>query len=198
MIFFDVDTQVDFLDPGGRLYVPGSENLRPSLQRLTAWAGDHGLHIISTACAHQPDDPELKVFGQHCIAGTPGQKKVPETLLSNQFVVPNRPVELGDLRAYPQIIIEKQDFDFGTNPNSRKVLMQFGPGLDIVLYGVVTEICVAAAARSLFAWGHKVSLVRDVIAGLDSAKSDAFVSEFTGRGGKLVKEVEITSLTCFE
>ncbi len=33
--FWDVDTQADFLLPGGKLYVPGAETLLPNLERLT-------------------------------------------------------------------------------------------------------------------------------------------------------------------
>jgi nicotinamidase/pyrazinamidase len=192
MLLFDVDTQIDFLVPEGRLYVAHSESIRPKLQMLTTWAGEQGVPTISTACAHQPNDSELQMYGQHCMVGTPGQQKVPETLLPNRVVVPNRPITLGDLRTFQQVIIEKQEFDFATNPNSRQALQQFGEALEIVLCGVVTEICVAAAARSLFDWGHKVSVVWDAVAGLDSTKAKAFADELIGRGGTLVTAGVVT------
>ena len=34
VIFWDVDTQVDFMLQGGKLYVPGAEKLIPNLRRL--------------------------------------------------------------------------------------------------------------------------------------------------------------------
>ena len=37
-VFFDVDTQLDFLYPAGALYVPGAETLLPALTRLTNFA----------------------------------------------------------------------------------------------------------------------------------------------------------------
>jgi nicotinamidase/pyrazinamidase len=186
MLLFDVDTQIDFLVPEGRLYVAHSETIRPKLQMLITWAAEQAVPVISTACAHQPNDSELQVYGQHCMIGTPGQQKVPETLLPNRVVVPNRPIALGDLKTFQQVIIEKQEFDFATNPNSRQVLQQFGGTLEIVLCGVVTEICVAAAARSLLGWGHRVSVIWDAVAGLDSTKTKAFADELIGRDGNLV------------
>jgi len=120
------------------------------------------------------------------MAGTAGQQKVPETLLPNRCVVPNRPVEVPHLKEFQQIIIEKQAFDFATNPNSEQILRQFETSLEIALYGVVTELCVAAAARSLLAFGYRISLVRDAVAELDAARAEAFVEELISRGGKLV------------
>lgn len=194
MLFWDVDTQIDFLRPDGHLYVPGSEKILPHLRLLTTWAGDHHIPLISSACAHHPGDPELKIYGEHCMAGTPGQQKVPETLLPQRFTVPNSPVRLPDLKQFQQVIIEKQAFDFATNPNAQQVLSQFGRQSEIILYGVVTEICVAAAAFSLFARASQISLVTDAIAELDPAKAGAFITQFKGRGGKLVTTEVITAM----
>ena len=35
-LFFDVDTQIDFLFPAGSLYVPGAEKLIPTVAASTA------------------------------------------------------------------------------------------------------------------------------------------------------------------
>ena len=191
MLLWDVDTQVDFLDPAGRLYVPGAEKILPNLRRLTMWAGQYHLPVISSACAHEPGDPELQTYGQHCMVGTPGQQKVAESLLPNRFVVPNRPIQLPSLKGFEQVIIEKQAFDFATNPNSREVVRQFEGTPAIVLYGVVTEICVATAARSLFAISRKLWLVRDAIAELDAPKAESFIAEFTSRGGRLATTSQV-------
>ena len=51
-IFWDVDTQVDFMLPGGKLYVPGAEKLIPNLKRLTdarellALLKRHGVELV--------------------------------------------------------------------------------------------------------------------------------------------------------
>ena len=191
LLFWDVDTQVDFLLPGGRLYVSGAEKIIPNLQRLTEWADSHGVPVVSSACAHQPGDPELEVYGPHCMAGSPGQKKVPETLLPKHYVVPNKPVERPNLKLFQETIIEKQAFDVFSNPNSDRVVRQFGNGLRIVMYGLVTEICVACAAHALLDRGHHVELIRDTIAALDEQKAVAFLKAFVDREGKLVEASDI-------
>ena len=141
MLLWDVDTQVDFMSPGGRLYVPGAERIVPNLRRLTRWAADNGVTLISSACAHRPGDFELEEFGPHCMVGTAGQQKVAETLLPRRLVVPNRPIEVPQLAGFQQIIIEKQAFDVFTNPNADEVVRRIGENLSIELYAVQTEIC---------------------------------------------------------
>jgi nicotinamidase-related amidase len=64
-------------------------------------------------------------------------------------------------------------------------VQQFGAALQIALYGVVTEICVASAARALLALGHNVTLVQDAVAPLDARKAELFLAEFVGQGGTL-------------
>jgi nicotinamidase/pyrazinamidase len=187
VIFWDVDTQIDFLLPSGRLYVSGAEKIIANLHELTVWAAAHGVPIVSSVCAHLPGDPEMQTYGPHCMAGTPGQQKLPETLLPGRFVVPNRQVALPDLKSFQQVIIEKQAFDVFANPNTERALWQFGSGMRVLMYGVTTDICVACAANALLDRGHHVELVGDAIAALDEKKAAAFVQSLISRGGKLVK-----------
>ena len=70
VIFWDVDTQVDFMLPGGKLYVPGAEKLIPNLKLLTDAAREGRVFIIGDACTHTPDDPEFDRFPRHCVRGT--------------------------------------------------------------------------------------------------------------------------------
>jgi nicotinamidase/pyrazinamidase len=187
MLFWDVDTQLDFMMPGGSLYIAGAEKIIPNLRELTAWAGSHRVPVVSSACAHQPGDPEFATFGPHCVAGTPGQQKVPETLLPNRYVVPDWSVALPDLSLFQQVIIEKRVFDVFSNPNAEPILRKLGEGLHVVMYGVATDICVASAAQALLDRGYHVELVQDAIAALDGQKAARFLDTFSKRGGKLVE-----------
>jgi nicotinamidase/pyrazinamidase len=56
-IFWDVDTQADFMRPGGKLYVPGAEKLIPNMSRLTGAARHGRVMMIGDMCQHAPDDP---------------------------------------------------------------------------------------------------------------------------------------------
>ncbi len=191
-ILWDVDTQVDFMLPGGKLYVPGAETIIPNLARLTRWAAANRVLVVASADAHQPDDPEFQQYPPHCIAGTPGQKKIPETLLTSALVIPNRPVEVpANLTEFDQVIIEKQKFDVFTNPNIEAVLGRLRAPERIFVYGVVTEICVSRAVRGLLDRGFKPALVADAIRALDEKQGQALIEEVQQRGGYLVTTDDI-------
>src|SRR5580658_555789 len=124
-VFFDVDTQFDFLDPSGALYVPGAEAIVDRVAALNHWAARHGLPVISTMDAHTPDDAEFSDWPPHCIAGTPGQTKPPSTLLERRVVVPNTP-GLPGIEAAQQILLEKQALNCFTNVNLPALLNRLG------------------------------------------------------------------------
>ncbi|HYL14701.1 MAG TPA: isochorismatase family cysteine hydrolase [Terriglobales bacterium] len=192
LLFWDVDTQVDFMEPGGKLYVPGAEKIIPNVQRLNQWAASHQIQVVSSTDAHLPSDPEFRDYPLHCLAGTPGQQKVSGTTLTNHYVLPNRKVDLpADLAAYPQIIVEKQALDVFTNPNVEALLACLGKDREIVLYGVVTEICVDRAARGLLSRGYAVNVVEDAIRHLDEEKGRATVAEVQRRGGRVMSTEEV-------
>jgi len=150
IVFWDTDTQADFICPNGKLYVPGAEAIIPNLKRLTEWASKNGVLVVASACAHHKGDPEFAQYPLHCLVGTAGQKKIPETRLPNALTLPNRRVEPPrNPFDYRQIIFEKQQLDVFSNPNIEAVLARLGPVHEVVLYGVVTEICVAYAGRGL-------------------------------------------------
>lgn len=185
LIFWDVDTQVDFMLPEGKLYIPEAEAIIPTLARLTNWAARHEVLVVASADAHQPEDKEFSLYPPHCLAGTLGQKKIPETTLPPQFTIANRPLTgLPDALRYRQIVIEKQEFDVFTNPNTDPFLKQLGTP-EIVLYGVVTEICVSAATRGLLDRGYRVTVLEDAIQHLDQEKGHAFLQEVHRRNGRI-------------
>ena len=86
-VFFDVDTQLDFLYPAGALYVPGAENIVNALTALTRFATANRILILSTVDAHSENDPEFKTWKPHCIAGTVGQQKASVTLLNQPLIL---------------------------------------------------------------------------------------------------------------
>ena len=59
-IFFDIDSQLDFLYPAGALYVPGAERIVPAIERLNRHAAMYDIPVVSTTDAHPENDPEFK------------------------------------------------------------------------------------------------------------------------------------------
>lgn len=190
-VFFDVDTQVDFLYPAGALYVAGAEALLPSLVRLRDWAAVRGIPIISSVDAHAEDDEEFQRWPPHCVVGTAGQRKPPETLLEPCVVIPPVLGKYGVGQAR-QIIVEKQSLDVFSNPNLRWILDEIGAERCVV-YGVVTEYCVRAAALGLLNTGRRVELVTDAVRGLDRRAEKQALEEIVHAGGKLTTVEEVVN-----
>lgn len=188
-VFFDVDTQIDFLYPAGALYVPGAERLLDQFAALNRLAGERGMTVISTTDAHAEDDPEFRRWPAHCVAGTLGQRKPEATLLAKRAVVPSTPGDY-DTAGAQQIIIEKQELDPFTNPNLRPLLDRLAADRYVV-YGVVTEYCVRCAAMGLLRSGKRVELVTDAIETLDEDHAQRTIGEFTAARGKLTTVDEV-------
>jgi len=192
MIFFDVDTQLDFLYPAGALYVPGAESIVPQVAALNRYAVNAGIPLISTVDAHTENDPEFRNWPPHCVTGTAGQHKPAATLLEPRTTIPNS-LQHFDVADARQILLEKQSVDCFTNPNLPALLDQLGVE-SCVVYGVVAEICVKNAALGLLRSGRRVTLVTDAVRGLDDAKCAHFFQEFAAAGGHLTTTEQITGL----
>jgi len=182
-VYFDVDTQIDFLYPAGALYVPGAEGIVERIAALNRFAGAHAIPVISTMDAHTEDDPEFKAWPPHCVAGTTGQQKPASTLLERRVVVPNSAGSVS-IEGAQQILLEKQTFDCFTNVNLRGLLDQMKADRYIV-YGVVTEICVKMAVEGLLKTGKRVELVTDAVRSLNDAKAAEVTAALLAAGGAL-------------
>jgi nicotinamidase/pyrazinamidase len=172
-VFFDIDTQIDFLYPAGALYVPGAERIIPAVAELNRRAP----LVISTMCAHSEDDPEFQIYPHHCVVCTTGQSKPAATLLDKSD-------------AARQVILEKQELDCFSNPRLSTLLAEFGAERYVV-YGVVTEICVRFAAFGLLKRGQRVEIVTDAVKALDEGAARKMFSEFQAAGGHLTTLAEL-------
>jgi nicotinamidase/pyrazinamidase len=181
-VFFDIDTQIDFVYPAGALYVPGAERILPAVAELNQRAP----LIISTMDAHSEDDPEFQIYPHHCVAGTTGQQKPASTLRSPRTTIPAAP------EGVRQLILEKQKLDCFSNPHLRPLLAKLGAERYVV-YGVVTEICVRCAAFGLLETGKRVELVTDAVKALDEETARKMFSQFTAAGGVLTTASEVLS-----
>lgn len=170
-VFFDIDTQNDFMYPSGALYVPGAEGVLPVIAGLNRKAP----RVISTMCAHSEDDSEFEIYGHHCVVGTIGQQKPPATLLHD-----------GDR----QILFPKKQLDVFTVPGLMPLLDRLNADRYVV-YGVVTEICVKCAAFGLLKTGKRVEIVTDAVRSLNEREASQMLRDFTAGGGRLTTANEI-------
>jgi nicotinamidase/pyrazinamidase len=191
LVFFDVDTQVDFMDPCGRLYVVGAEQIVPNLRGLMEWARQNDVPVISSADAHVPDDPEFKLWPPHCVIGTPGQRRMPETLFPDAVVIPAHPGAFAPPQRWVgQWIVEKPTYDPQDNPNFAAILKALGQRRAVV-FGVATEYCVRAVALALRRHGFKVDLVVDAIKPISEEGSRKALEEMATAGVRMVTTAEV-------
>lgn len=196
VIFWEVDTQKDFMLPGGKLYVPGAEKLLPNLRKLTQAARDERVFLVSHGCFHAPDDPEFKIFPPHCVKGTAGAEYVGEALADKVLRIPNDAsvVLPDDLFSYQQVLLEKQTLDIFESCHADAVLMRLPENAEFVVFGVVTEYCIALAAKGLRKRERKVSVVKDAIATLKTEDGEKAIAEVRGVGIKFITTDQALSM----
>ena len=180
-VFFDIDTQIDFLFPAGALYAPGAEKIVGTVARLNHHAAKHRIPVVSTMDAHSENDPEFRDWPHHCVVDTVGQQKPGSTLLEKRVIVPNSPCALA---LNDQILLQKQTFSAFSNLNFALLLDLFGAERYVV-YGVVTEVCVKFAAFGLLQTGKRVEIVTDAVCALHDENGAKTLAEFTALGGHL-------------
>ena len=188
-VFLDADTQVDFMDPAGALPVPGAETIVPNVRRLIDLAGARGIPLISVVDTHLEKDPEFGEWPPHCVAGTPGQRKISGTLRDDAILIPNRPVPVA-LRPGAQIVIEKRVHSVFDNVNTDVVLRKVG-ARHLVVFGVPADHGVKAAVLGLLERGYAVSVVTDAVKGMTPEGEREALSEMVAAGAKLVTTDEI-------
>lgn len=212
-ILWEVDAQADFMLPGGKLYVPGAEKIIPNISRLVEQARQGRVLLISSADAHQTDDPEFREWPPHCLKRTPGAELIPEARAPRLLVVPNQFdfVFPRDLSPYDQILLEKNTLDVFDNPNAGALLAWVNmesahsqssgettggtdAGPNFLVFGVVTEYCVLRAADGLLRRGFGVSMVEDTIQSLDEKKGREILDDLQSRGAQLITTHEALAL----
>jgi nicotinamidase/pyrazinamidase len=175
-LLWDVDTQVDFMRPDGKLPVPDAQDAVPAMARLVRWAEAEGVTHLATADDHELTDPELSAepdftttFPPHCLRGTPGAAKIPETEQRDPLplsLTPYSPGMLPELvRDRRELLVLKKTFSAFSNPNVEPLLELLAPD-EVLLFGVATDVCNHAAVMGLLARNYDVAFVEDASQGL--------------------------------
>jgi nicotinamidase/pyrazinamidase len=192
-IFWDVDTQYDFMFSDGKLYVPGAEEILPQLARLTRHARRAGLRIIGSVDHHALTDPELseqpdfaETYPPHCLADTPGAAKVDATRALDPMWIDGTTIDPAAAVVHPgEIIFRKQRFDVFTNPNAERIVAALAPDW-VVVYGVAQDVCNKFAIEGLLQRGFRVAAVRDAMRPIDAEAGARLLEEWARRGVRIV------------
>lgn len=186
-VFVDVDTQRDFLDPSGSLFIPGSERILASLARMTQVARNENIPVIATACAHTLDEADPEPFPPHCLIGTEGQRRIVETDWPGGMVLPvSQTLSRGQpIPAY--LTLEKSRYSIFSRPDAGSVFALYAAsGATFVVYGVATDYCVRAAVLGLRELGYPVTVVADAVWAIEQDRESEQFADFVEAGAVLI------------
>jgi nicotinamidase/pyrazinamidase len=204
LVFWDVDTLYDFMRSDGKLYVPGSEEIIPALEALTAFAHAHRIPIVASADNHDSADAEISeapdwktTFPPHCMRGTAGQRKIPETALADPLVIEPEPEDAEALgrriRAHRgDFLLNKHTLDVFSNANVSTLVGTLAPKA-IVVYGVATDFCDRYTIEGLLreSPGTELFLVTDAIRAIYPEEGARLVAQWKELGVRLVSSAEV-------
>lgn len=174
-LFWNVDTQFDFMYPEGKLYVTNAENIIPNLDKITNLAFNNNIQVINSLDYHFDNSKELSnkpnyitTFPPHCMANTPGSEHISQTKCRTKAYILDWDKQYSDLELktasnFQNIIIRKDAFDvFEGNKNTEKLISLIKPDI-IFIYGVTTNVCVDKAVEGLAQRGYNICVITDTI-----------------------------------
>ncbi|NPD88301.1 MAG: cysteine hydrolase [Asgard group archaeon] len=198
IIFFDVDTQNDFMNTDGKLYVTGAENIKENLGKLTQYARMQEIRILGSVDYHSLEDSEIesenpdysKTFPPHCMQNSSGQEKIIETRsdIANWIDSVKYSEEKIEeiVSSKGPIFFRKDNFDSFSNPNSTTILKTLKPK-KVVVYGVAIDYCVKSAIDGFLKLKDQdIFLVVDAVEGIEEEKSKNLIKEWVEKGVRTV------------
>lgn len=174
LLFWNVDTQFDFMNEEGQLYVSGSVEILPLLKRLTVLAKENNIQVVNTADHHYPGAKEISetpdfitTFPPHCMANSEGAEYVSETQPVQSSIIRWDEVysekEIQNFVLSRNIVVLKDVFDvFKGNPNTQSLVDLLAPK-KVFVYGVTTNVCVDCAVCGLAQQDIQVYVIEDAI-----------------------------------
>ncbi|TKJ33507.1 MAG: hypothetical protein CEE38_20315 [Planctomycetes bacterium B3_Pla] len=193
-IFWDVDTQFDFMRPEGKLYVPGAETIIDRVSDVRRFALENDYSIVADVDWHSLDNDEIsetpdykRTFPPHCMAGEPGGERVGflgelpieyvglETMESNA---------LSTLISKEQfhIVIRKDALDVFSNPNTDKLVELIHPK-KVVVFGVALDVCVCCVVEGLSRFDDiELCVLKDAVKGLEVRPEQEIFDQFRRMG----------------
>jgi len=199
IIFWDVDTQFDFMQPQGRLHIPGAENIIDKISDVRKFALENDFSIIASADWHSTDNSEISdnpdfkhTFEPHCMAGEPGSERVGYL---GELPIEYVPIDKMDTETLQKlidkdqfhIVIRKGFTDVFSNPNTAKLIELIAPKT-VVVFGVALDVCVDQTLRGLCTFPNiKLFLLKDATKGLEIRPEQEILDKFRQMGVQITK-----------
>jgi nicotinamidase-related amidase len=167
---------VDMLDDfvTGALANPRAERILEPLARLLehARSSDDWVVVFSND-AHEPSDPELRVWGEHAMAGSPGAQVVAE------------------LEPHPgprELISPKRGYGAFDGTGLDEQLRALGVD-EVVVTGQHTHICVRHSSYGALIRGYRVTVPRDAVCAFEGVDEDEALEYLVMAYGATITDV---------
>jgi len=188
IIFLDVDTQYDFMHKNGRFYVAGAESIILNLKKITDFAKKNMVRVVASKdnCIRNNSCANPKTLQGQSIRLFNSYHKIPETMMTNFFNVPNK--KLSETKAIQikeknRLLIEKEGHSIFSNPNLKSIVKGTEKAY---VYGVATDYCVKAAVLGLRDMGIKTYVVKDAIKPVFKKNEKKDLALFKKKGAKFL------------
>ncbi len=147
-----VDMLDDFVD--GKLANPRAQAIVEPLARLLDHARQDGWAIVFSNDAHHPDDPEIAIWGEHAMEGTPGAQVV-EALAPREG----------------EIVSPKRHYGAFDDTGLTEQLKALGVD-EVVIAGQHTHICVRHSSYGALRNGFAIIVPRDAVSAFEGVDED--------------------------
>jgi nicotinamidase-related amidase len=165
-----VDMLNDFCH--GKLANPRAQAITGTLKRLLEHAREDGWVVVFSNDAHGPDDPEMKIWGEHAMAGDPGADVIEE-------LAPRE----------GEIISEKRHYGAFDDTGLDEQLRERGVG-EVVITGQHTHICVRHSSYGALIRGYEITIPRDAVCGFEGVDENDALEYLTATYGASVTTVD--------
>ena len=194
-ILVDINTQRDFLLADGKACIRNHRRVLLHIRRMMAWARANYVPVISIAAVYP--DPHSEIRTGYCIDGTPGQRKIPYTLLNNRISFPadgSTDFPRDVLRQFNQIILHKRSIDPFKEPRIDRLLSEIRAN-DFVLIGATAETAVMETALGLLQRDKSVTVVVDAVGSHDRKQGRLALRKVEAKGAKLIETKKLAGTT---
>ncbi|HIH42563.1 TPA: cysteine hydrolase [Candidatus Woesearchaeota archaeon] len=194
-IFFDVDTQHDYLSEASNKVIKNSSQIKKNLAKLTQYAIENDIKILGSVDVNSNTDNNKFNINETDIITS--RNKISETFVQGTIFVPNRKVSEEIISkaiksGYP-VLVEKQAYSCFQNQNTEIIVNKIIENniSQAIVYGVATEYCVKEAVLGLLSRGIKVYVVKDAIGAINESAGIVALKEMKEAGATLVKSKDV-------
>ncbi|MGP6220802.1 cysteine hydrolase family protein [Caldiplasma sukawensis] len=128
--------------------------------------------IIFTMDSHIKDDPEFKVWGEHCLENTEGSELY------------------GSLNEIKGFKIKKRHYDSFYDSDLDGILRAHNIN-DVFIFGISTDICVMHTVSGAFFRYYKITVIEDLCAAINGEISERAINEMKRLYGISVVRTEV-------